>query len=380
MTAIHRRAGVASLARWWPPLVAWASATTVVLVTCVVEGWPPFAAVKSWSRFDSGLYLDIAEHGYTLFVCPPGGMIGWCGNAGWFPAYPWLSGALAAFGPSPAATALAVSWAAGLATIVLVWWALPTREPRAAAAVALAYAAFAPGIVYRYAVFPLSLLTLATVAFIALLQRGRWFAAGLAAAVGLLAYPIGLVAAPAGAVWLLAHRSVPLAERARRIVFMAYPSLVALWAFVLDQWLETGRWNAYLLVQRKYDHHLQDPFHVVVAAGHRVFGAGGIFSTGKTLALQTLLVGFVLACVLVELAARRGAYARTDALVAIWAVMAWAMPISEANVAAYRGEAALLPLALLVRRLPRPLGAAVTLAAAVLAVSMTKLYLSNVLV
>ena len=360
--------------------MAWVTVTTAVIVTCVVEGWPPFDAQKTWSRADSGLYLDIAERGYSLSVCPQGGLPGWCGNAGWLPAYPWISGALAEFGAPTAPTALAVSWSAGLVTLLLVWWALPARDTRAAAGLALAYAAVAPGMVYRYAVFPLALLTVATVAFLALLQRGRWFAGGLAAAVGLLAYPIGLVAAPAGAVWLLAHRSVPLLERVRRVTLMAYPSLIALWLFVFDQWLETGHWNAYLLVQRKYDHHLQDPFHMVVRAGHRVFDHGPLFTITKSLALQTLLVSFVLLCVLIELVVRRGAFARADSLVAIWAVMAWAMPISETNVATYRGEAALLPLALLVRRLPRPLAAAITLAAAVLAVSMTKLYLRDYLV
>jgi hypothetical protein len=368
------------LVRWWPPLVAWLTATTVMVVTCIVEGWPPFDALKTWSRADSGLYLDVAERGYDLFVCPAGVLPGWCGNAGWFPGYPWLTAAVGAFGAPTPSAALAVSWLICLATIMLVWWALPSRISRATAGVAIAYAAFAPGIVYRYAVFPLALLTLATVAFIGFLQRGRWVAGGVAAAVGVLAYPIGLVAAPAGAVWLLAHRSVPLRERARRVVFMAYPSLVALWVFVFDQWLETGRWNAYLLVQRKYQHRLEDPFQAVVHAGHRVFDHGPFFTMAKSIALETLLVSLVLSCVLIELAVRRGATAGPDALVAIWAVMAWAMPIAETNVATYRGEAALLPLALLVRRLPWPLGAAITLLAAVLAVSMTKLYLRNYLV
>jgi hypothetical protein len=380
MSSTHRRADAAVLVRWSPALVAWLAATTVIVVTCVVEGWPPFDAQKTWSRADSGLYLDIARHGYSLFVCPPGVLPGWCGNAGWFPAYPWVTGALGALGAPTAGAALAVSWSTYLATLMLVWWALPSRTSRAAAGVALVYAAFSPGVVYRYAVFPLALLTLATVAFLALLQRERWLAGGLAAAAGLLTYPIGLVAAPAGAVWLLAHRSVPMRERARRVVLIAYPSLVALWVLVFDQWLETGHWNAYLLAQRKYDHRLQDPFHVIVHARHRVFDHGPIFTLTKSLALQTLLVSFVLLCVLIELVIRRGPFAGADALVAIWAVMAWAMPISETNVATYRGEAALLPLALLVRRLPRPLGVAITIAAAVLAVSMTKLYLRDYLV
>src|SRR5262249_30141608 len=134
------------------------------------------------------------------------------------------------------------------------------------------------------------------------------------------------------------------------------------------------------LVQRKYDHHLQDPFEVVTGAVPRVFGHSPYFTLTKSLALQTLLVGFVLLCVLIELVVRRGPFARADALVAIWAVLAWAMPISETDVATYGAEAALLPLALLVRRLPRPLGIAITVAAAVLGVAMTRLYVRDYLV
>jgi hypothetical protein len=350
-----------------------------VIVTCVVEGWPPFTPKTTWLRWDSGLYLSIAEHGYDFFVCPPGGTPGWCGSGGWFPAYAWVTGAFVKLGSPAAPAALVIAWLAGLATLVLVWRALPAREPRTAAAIALAYAAFAPGMFYRYAIYPLSLLTLATVAYLLLMQRGRWLAAGVAAGVGVLTYPAGLAAAPAGAVWLLAQRSVPLRERARRIALSVYPSLVALWFFVTDQWFETGHWNAYLLVQRKYHHKFQDPFHPVRHAWHVVTAHGSWFTEAKAPALETLLVAFVLACVLIELVVRRGPAARADALVAIWAVIAWAGPLSESKLATWRGEAALLPLALLVRRLPRPLGVAIAIAAAVLAVPMTKLYLGNFL-
>jgi hypothetical protein len=350
-----------------------------VIVTCIVEGWPPFAAKQTWLRWDSGLYLSIAQHGYGFFVCPPGTPPGWCGNAGWFPAYPWIIGPFTKLGSPAAPTALVLAWLAGLSTLVLVWRALPAREPRAAAGIALAYAAFAPGMVYRYAIYPLSLLTLATVAFLFLMQRGRWLAAGVAAAVCVLTYPVGLAAAPAAVVWLIAQRSVPLRERARRIALTVYPSLVALWFFVTDQWFETGRWNAYLLVQRKYRHQFQDPFHPVRHAWHVVTAHGSWFTQAKAPALETLLVALVLVCVLIELVVRRGPSARADALVAIWAVLAWAGPLSESKLSTWRGEAALLPLALLVRRLPRPLGIAIAIAAAVLAVPMTKLYLANVL-
>ncbi|MBM3400175.1 MAG: hypothetical protein FJY15_06370, partial [Bacteroidetes bacterium] len=48
-------------------------------------GW----TAECWSRWDSGLYLQIAEKGHNLIPCPdwPGA---WCGNAGWAPLYPLM--------------------------------------------------------------------------------------------------------------------------------------------------------------------------------------------------------------------------------------------------------------------------------------------------
>ena len=372
----------AGLLVWWPPLLAWLSATTVIIVTCDVEGWPPFAATKTWSRWDSFLYLSIAKGGYTFFRCHRQHRHGperWCGNAGWFPGYPWVVGGLHRLALPLAPTALAVSWLACLGTLVVLWKAfLAGRSRPAASAIALTYAAFAPGLVYLYGLFPLSLLTFCTVAYFALLQRGRWLAAGIAAAAAGITYPVGLVAAPAGAVWLLTQRGVRPLERLRRLAAVAGPALAALGLYALDQRLETGRWNAYLLVQRKFRHQVQDPFTAV----HLAYATLQHSSFRLALApdLQVLLIAFALVCALVELVARRGPTVRADALIALWAVAAWVVPYAETHVHAYRGAAALLPLALLIRRLPWPLAAAITAAAIPLAVAVTILYLRGVLV
>jgi hypothetical protein len=372
----------AGLISWSPPLLAWFTATSVILVTCDVERWPPFAAIKTWSRWDSFLYLSIAKGGYSFLPCPEQHRHRperWCGNAGWFPGYPWIVSGLHRLALPLAPTALAVSWLACLGTLVVLWKAfLADRSHRAAAAIALVYAAFAPGLVYFYGVFPLSLLTFCTVVYFALLQRGRWLAAGIAAAAAAITYPVGLVAAPAGAVWLLAQRGVPPLERLRRLAAVLGPALAALALYSLDQWIETGRWNAYLLVQRKYGHQAQDPLTAVHLAYTTVRRSGLQLATAPE--QQTLLVALVLVCVLVELVARRGSSTRADALIAVWAVAAWVVPYADSNVHAYRGEAALLPLALLTRRLPWPLAAAIAAAAIPLAVAMTILYLRGVLV
>src|SRR5204862_8260159 len=111
------------------------------------------------------------------------------------------------------------------------------------------YAAFAPGEVYEYAVFPLSLLAVATLAHLWLLYRGSWVAAGLAGAAAALAYPVGVAVVPAAIVWLLAvRRDAPMRERLRRTALVAGVSVLGLALLPIVQRIQTGRWNAYLLV------------------------------------------------------------------------------------------------------------------------------------
>jgi len=375
---------------WWPPLLAWLSATAVVLTTCAVAGWPPFAPITTWARQDSFLYLSIARHGYTLGICSELNQHidgAWCGNSGWFPAYPWIVGGLHQLGLPLAGTALAISWLAGLGTLIVLWRAFLAGRGALGAGVALCYAAFAPGLVYTYADFPLSLVTFSAVVSLALLQRRRWLASGIAAAVAALAYPIGLAVAPAGAVWVLTERGAARRERLRRLALVAGPSLLGLAGFALAQRLETGRWNAYLLAQQKYGHQVRDPLTANGTAVrmfvHSPFLARPSLADLDQLAsassLQTLLVAFVVVCVVVELAVRRGATVRDDTLIAVWAVLAWLLLYAGSQVHTYRGETALLPIAVLVRRLPAPLAIAITAVAVLLVVPMTQLYLADAL-
>src|SRR5262249_28583518 len=171
--------------------------------------------------------------------------------------FPWLVGALHVVGLPLRGTAAIVAWLLAGGTVVVLWATFFERRTDAAAVAALVYAAFAPGQIYHYAVFPLSLYALAAVACLWLVYRGRFVLGGLAGAVAALAYPAGLLLAPVLAVWLLAQRAVPWNERFRRVGIAAGLVVAAAWVLVLDQWLETGHWNAYLLVQEKYEHEWQ---------------------------------------------------------------------------------------------------------------------------
>jgi hypothetical protein len=72
---------LASLFAWW---IAGAG-------NCWSGGFHP----DCWVRWDSALYMQIAEQGHTLFYCGPGqgypeGAKDWCGNSGWAVLYPFL--------------------------------------------------------------------------------------------------------------------------------------------------------------------------------------------------------------------------------------------------------------------------------------------------
>jgi len=349
------------------PLLVWAAAAATVLALAAAFGYSPFEG-STWSRYDSTHYQSIANGGYELYRCPqdyepdPGG---WCGNAGWFPGYPWLVRALHSLGLPLQGAAVGLAFAFAGATLVLLWRTFFRRRRDVLVTLGLVYAAWAPGQIYHYAIFPMSVLAFFTVAHLWLLQRGRYVAAGLAGAAAVLAYPLGVVLIPVAAAWLLWHR------RVREALLTAGLTAIGLAVLVVDQQLETGHWNAYLLVQRKYHHHLQNP----IAATYdqlKPLVQGSPFELLDATAWQTLLVTVVLALATLHVLRHR-----TDGLLLLWAFATWLVPLSQAAVEVQRSQAALLPLAIFVPRLPRPVAIALVVAAVVIAAAMEKLFLQG---
>lgn len=360
------------------PLLVWASAAATVATAAAILGYPPWDS-STWSRWDSGLYEDVARDGYQLFPCE-GEPETWCGDAAWLPAYPWLFGSLHWLGLPLRGSGVVVSWAFAAATIILVWATFLGRRTGSAAAATLVYAAFAPGQIYHYAVFPLSLLAFATVLSLWLLYRERVVLAGLAGAVAALSYPVGVLLAPIASAWLLLQRSLPLRERLRRSAITGGLTLAGFLVFMLVQRLETGRWEAFFLVQEKYAPFRTslDPFEttwVTIRTGFEHAGDSPAFAVG----LQTAFVTAVLALVLLNALRRRRSSDGSDSLLLIWAVATWALPLSQ-SVSVQRGQAALLPLAVLVGRLPSRLAWLLAGASAVIAVFLEKYFLDGTIV
>ena len=359
------------------PLLAWGCAVVVLVLVAGVRGYSPWDSA-TWSRWDSEHYENIARNGYDLFRCSDE-PTDWCGDAAWFPAYPWIVGGLHAMGLPLRGTAVLASWVLAAGTLVLLWATFLERRSGSAVVAALFYAAFAPGQIYHYSVFPLSLLTFTTVAFLWLLYRERYVVAGFAGVVAALSYPAGVLLAPVSAVWLLAQSGVPLRERLRRTAITSGLTIAGLCILMIDQRVETGRWNAFLLVQEKYQSGLHHPLIVTLRI---LKGGAQNLSDGRIVAIsvQTALVTVVLALVLAHTFRRRPVLGRLDLLLLLWALAAWALPLSQAVWSIHRGQAVLLPLAVLVARFPSRLAWSLALAAVAVAVWMELYFLDGSLV
>ena len=312
--------------RLWPPLLALALARALSAGAALWSGANPLHG-DAWVRWDSNLYLSIAQRGYFLEHCAPGShyqAFEWCGNAGWFPLYAWLlklgSGAL-----------LSLVFEAAL--LVVVWRFL--LEERGLAALLLA--AVFPGNIYQQAVFPVSLFLLCSVAFLALCERQRWLPAAGLGALAAMSYPTGFLLAPLALL--------------RRNLWPAVGVAVGFLLVLAVMRAQTGHWNAWFLTQEKYGFHFA-PFDTLFSRLKPLVNAR--YRTGVSFAAgaQTLLVLTLMAL---------GAFQfRARPLVAAYCLAYWAFPLCVGgHISLHRAEALLVPVvALLPERARLPLLAA----------------------
>ena len=309
--------------RLWPPLLALLAARAVSAAAALWAGANPLLA-EAWVRWDSNLYLSIAQRGYFLEHCGPGShyqAFQWCGNTGWFPLYAlflrFVNGAL-----------LSLTFEALL--LWLVWRFLLDERGLPA----LLLAAFFPGGIYQQAVFPISLFLLCAVAFLALCERQRWLSAAGVGAVAAMTYPTGFLLAPLA---LLRRNLWPAAGVAAGFLLV----LLAMRA-------QTGHWNAYFLAQAKYGFHFA-PLDTLFSRLKPLVNARSRTAASFAAGAQTLLVLAMMALSVARFRARP--------LVGAYCVAYWAFPLCVGgHLSLYRAEALLVPVvALLPERARLPL-------------------------
>jgi hypothetical protein len=361
-----------------PPLAAFGAAQLALWIAARVEGYP-FLSATSWNRFDSDYYVSIAQAGYSLAPCgprhPPGT---WCGNSAWFPGYPVLTSLPVQLGAAARPAALVVSLAFCLAALYLVWIGFLGARPTLQNWLCLGLAAFAPGMIYFHTIFPLAVAGFALLLVIFFVGRERWLLAGFAGALLSATYPSGSLIVPVTAVWLLFRRDgCPWRTRALRIVQTSGVALLGGVFVVVMQRVQTGAWDAFFKVDAHYDNHFQDPFPALVSVLkpvlHEAPSVKAIphYEALFAAVLVVVLCGYVLA--------RRGRADPLDSLLALVLFTFWLVPLSIGHMDLYRGDALLIPAALLIRRTSIPVQVAALACGVALSVPMAEAFLVRVL-
>ena len=363
----------------WGPVVVWAAASLLLVIVAMGDGLDPLAA-DTWVRGDAKHYLSIAERGYEMYPCDASGSDLMCGNAGWFPAYPSLIAAVAGVGFAAPPVAVALSWLFSLATLVLLWLTFLRSLPVGERLAAVVLAAFVPGQIYHRAVFPLSMLAFFALLHLWLLWRGRYVGAGVAGAVAAATYPLGVVLVLIGTVFAAVRGpTAPFAERLRRVAVTGGLAAIGALAVVTAMKLQTGSWTAYFLIQEKYGNGLQISLDIVDRAVGPLFD-GPLLDLANVSALQTLAVGLTVLLVVLWAFAKRRDLVDVDWLLLSVTLALWAAPLTQGNLSLYRSEAALVPAAVLLRKLPRPIVVALCAGAVLISIPMAVLFFERRLV
>ena len=399
------RAGLRTATRFAvPPLVTYLLGQVWYILAAGRSGTGYFT-LAAHERWDSAFYEQIAGRGYQMFVCdqdPNLAFYGdaWCGNAGWFPLYPWLIRAVQTLtGLSVGWSGLLVTEAATLAMVLLFWWLLTKssgwgvglRGDGLRSVALLALVGVFPVGIYFHAVFPMSLAVAATLACLGLAARGRWVFAGLAGAAAAAAYPVGAAAGLAGVVVVAVtawrdRRAWP--RYLGRAAVLGGLSLAGLVLVSVVLQLSAGHWDGFMLSQAKYGGQGHDPVTAFVSlVSHAQGGPVTVKSTPLMAHRLDVAVrcemwaslGLVLlGCGLAITAGVRHRLVPLDAGLAVFGVVTWLVPLfAGTQISQYRSHALLLPVLLLLRHLPGWLLALLCLPAGLLAYKMgTLFYLS----
>ena len=328
-----------------PPLVVFVGVRWLFAIAAARVGfdaWNPLV----WRRWDSGHYLNIAVRGWEFFSCARlyGQPDEWCGNAAWFPLYPWLLRPLLAFGVRPATAGVWVSGTATLTMLVLLWNAL-LRERGLKGFVLLAMAGVFPGAVYAHAIFPTGVAQLCMVTAGVALAARRWTVAGLGGGFLSMSYVTGvMLSAPnAIAAWLR--------SRSIRPALVAGGLSVAGFAVVLlAQQLLLGRWDAWIRTYQKGLPGLGHPFAGYWDVIDKVITAD---IQRRTIGIQALTVMGLVILGLITSAVTRSWKDPVRAWAAMTALLYWAFPLyAGRGLSLYRADALVLPVLLLLPELP----------------------------
>lgn len=213
-----------------------------------------------WSRWDSGIYLQMVSDGRTFYQDADGS---WSGFAGWMPLYPILMGIISKIsGISLVHAGIFLSSLFFYFYLVMVAKLQNTLNYHWKSFFAIMLAAIVPGNIYYHAIFPLSLVAFLIALVIFYVKQEKYLSAGLAAGVATISYSIGFIFILAAVTYILFQKII-WKNPTKTIYFLAITPMLFFVCVLFRDWLVLGHWDAIFLIQKKYGHDLQNPLHVL---------------------------------------------------------------------------------------------------------------------
>jgi hypothetical protein len=335
------------------PLFAMALSLGLVFIAACAAGIDPLVA-SSYGRADSGHYISIATGGYEFFSCARLGNdpTQWCGNAGWFPGYPFLIRLLLLLHVPPDPAGVLISTVFLFGAFVLLRVMLEANGPNPQNSLCYLLCTVFPGGVYYHAIFPISCLVFFATATILLASRQHYLWAAAAAACASFIYPTGFLLGGVVGLGVLLTSPSPLWRRAAEAAFYGFISVLGLIAVLLFHQFDLGLWNAFFLTQAKYGYGIRSPLYQYDDAWSHLatsFGNQEAFVHR----VQSLMMGVVTCALLVVYLLRIRRATVIESLTAAQVGAFLLFPLISGPATMTRVEANLLPMVLLAAPLTR---------------------------
>lgn len=337
------------------PIAVFLCSTLIVALAASRVGADGSSA-KAYAHWDSGHYLSIAQGGYEFMSCskvPGYNPKDWCGNAGWFPGYPILIHAFTDIGLLGEGAGVTISLFCFFCILLLLWNVfLKGMEVRSRWAVLLLASVF-PGSIYYHAVFPISTVLLCMLLTYWLSAKRNWVAAGLAGFLGAFSYPTGILSAPLSLLFLMPRQKNK--KYSWRTLFgpliVCGFTILGLLAVLLLHYKTTGVWDAFFRVQSKYGFGHHNPLSTAIGLLKPVMQLQ--FWQAPPQSLQSLFTILLLLLALGTIVRQRKTASAIDLVLLSHGMLFWLFPmILGGGLSIYRAEGLLLPIVVLLRRLP----------------------------
>jgi hypothetical protein len=357
-------------------LLLWFVVTALAARSVGLSPWP----TATWGRWDTGLYLSIADKGYEFVPCVgvanrgPGDF---CGNSGWFPGYPYLMRLGSWFGPNLDTAGRLISFVAMLVAWSALWFGFLRRRAFVAGMLGMAVAAVFPSSVYYGAIFPISTMLAAVMLALVCLDRQRWLLAGLCGAVAAVVYPSGVLI---GSIAIVPFTTLAIGDvraRVRATVAVAAPVALAYMAVLANFQRAVGAWDAWYKTSASYNLEPTFPLEMI----RRQVEKMGNDAQPGIIGVQTLLIAAMVLAAVWIVVTQHHELTLGERGAAVLCVFLWLIPLTlGGDLSLYRAESLLLPIVILLSRLRMPVVAMLAVVCVPVAYKMAQLFFDATLI